>query len=353
MRKTILPVNENPPIIGYLHHAYPLSILSVTEAYVPWFYSNFVQLISPKDIATNRNSQFDFYNKYFFFGYPQGIQPLKNQVIKRGLLSKNYTGGVKQFIIDCIDLGRYIYTWADEYDISSKISYQKNHVFHDVFIYGYDLENNCFYTLGFGTDMQFSSHLIPFEQLHSLEDTLDYWDIKIFVIERNDQFDDSSVDLSLLNIWLNDYLRSFDSSLRYKPLIYSYGLNSETGDLCYGLSVYASLMEYLESVKRGQSSLDIRPFHILWEHKKIMVERIKYMIDNVYIEDDGLLEKAEQLEKVVLSIRNLLLKHFIMKNDIPEQYIKEKLLTARGMDIDLIETFIYILSGKLNPSNEN
>lgn len=350
MHKTILPVNPNPPVIGYLHHAYPLSILSVTEEYIPWFYSNFVQLISPKDIATNRDSQFDFFNKYFLFGYPQGIQPLKNQMIKRGLLSKNYTGGVKQFIIDCIDLGRYIYTWADEYDISSKFSYRENHIFHDIFIYGYDLEKNCFHTLGFGTDMKFSSHLIPFEQLHSLEDTFDYWDIKIFVLERNDQFNDSNIDLSLLNIWLNDYLRSVDSSFRYRPLIYSYGFNSENGDLRYGISVYICLEEYLESVKIGQSSRDIRPFHILWEHKRIMAERIKYLIDNAYIEDDGLLEKAEQLEKNVLSIRNLLLKHFMMKTDIPEQHMKEKLLAAKEKDIELVERFIDILNIKISLS---
>ena len=43
-----LPINAIPPVIGKLRHAYPLSILSVNDAYLPWFHSNFIQLFWPR-----------------------------------------------------------------------------------------------------------------------------------------------------------------------------------------------------------------------------------------------------------------------------------------------------------------
>ena len=42
MRKH-LPISE-PPIIGYMHHLYPLSILARDTAYLPWFYCHCIQL---------------------------------------------------------------------------------------------------------------------------------------------------------------------------------------------------------------------------------------------------------------------------------------------------------------------
>src|SRR5690554_868598 len=45
-----LPLSH-PPILGYLHHAYALSIMSTSESYIPWLHSNYIQLYCAKEFT--------------------------------------------------------------------------------------------------------------------------------------------------------------------------------------------------------------------------------------------------------------------------------------------------------------
>lgn len=41
---------QDPPLKGYLIHAYPLSIVTTTEKSKPWLYSNYVQIWCDKNL---------------------------------------------------------------------------------------------------------------------------------------------------------------------------------------------------------------------------------------------------------------------------------------------------------------
>ncbi len=44
--RRLLPLST-PPLMGYLHHAFPLSILAGKRPFLPWLYSQYIQLSCP------------------------------------------------------------------------------------------------------------------------------------------------------------------------------------------------------------------------------------------------------------------------------------------------------------------
>ena len=123
MKKT-LPI-ATPPVIGYLHHAYPLSILANWTAYLPWFYSNYIQLYCPQNLQNlrrNRTLKFNFYRR------PDqrfSISPyLKVQFLDRDLIY-NSSKDIVPFIVACIDKGYYVQPTVNEWFLSTSPAYQK------------------------------------------------------------------------------------------------------------------------------------------------------------------------------------------------------------------------------------
>src|SRR5690554_2180133 len=126
-----LPINIQPPIITYLHHAYPLSIVMADDSYLPWFRSNFIQLYAHTDYPKKRNTAFNFFTKYHFMDSAKGIAPLGTMALESSLISRNYQGGVMQYVKDNLQLGHFVIAWIDEFYVSRSSFYQIQHQFHE------------------------------------------------------------------------------------------------------------------------------------------------------------------------------------------------------------------------------
>jgi hypothetical protein len=60
---------------------------------------------------------------------------------------------------------------------------------------------------------------------------------------------------------------------------------------------------------------DIRIPHLLWEHKKTMVSRIEYLIENKYLDNSSeILTTYIELQNTAIQIRNIILKYYRIKN---------------------------------------
>lgn len=113
-------------------------------------------------------------------------------------------------------------------------------------------------------------------------------------------------DIALVKELLGDYLYSQNSSERVR------GFYNPTDDYYYGMQVYANLKLHYDVENIIHS--DIRPLHVLWEHKKLMFQRIKYMIDKGYLKPDSYLDDYSEIERLALVCRNLLLKYRLSPN---------------------------------------
>lgn len=339
MRNVQLSINPKPPLVSYLQHAYAFAILATDQKYLPWLYSNYIQLYCPEDLSVNPNAQLNFFNSYFFLGTTQGIKGIKTQGIKRGLIAKNYKGGVQQFVIDNLSIGRYVYTWVDEFDIHIRPSYQRNHFFHDLLIYGYDLDKQIFHTLGYGKDRIFGAQEIPFHELRSMEVTFPHWDVKILILEKDDEQLPTEIDLPLIKLWLSEYLESTDSSQRYKPFELSFSLTLPAKH-DYGLKIYEIVLDFLEYLKTHGERADIRPFHLLMEHKQIMTQRIRYLEAGGYLEGTELSTRQSELEKCATALRNSMMKFYFTRNNALLTHAQEKLKWLAEQESELFHTLL-------------
>ena len=110
----ILPIAE-PPVRCFLYDAYPLSILATHTEYLPWFYSNYIQICCYKNFI-ERDEVF-----LEFFGPNQACHSpwLKSQRLSRDAILKNKVD-IVEFIISNIDNNYYFYGFASAYFIPNR-----------------------------------------------------------------------------------------------------------------------------------------------------------------------------------------------------------------------------------------
>lgn len=306
--KNILPITT-PPVIGYLHHAYPLSILANWEVYLPWFHSNYIQLYCPQNLQAlqgQRTMKFNFYRRpdqrVSFSPY------LKVQLLNRDLIFKS-PPDILPFIVDCIDKGYYVQPTVDEYFLPDSAAYEKRPLVHETLIYGYDKQT--FVGIGYNKNGDYASYHIMFSELKQavvLADLTGHYDpdgLRLFKYIPQAEYD---FDIHLVREQFTDLLYSRNTSHRFRMV-------ANPSDGAYGLATYPCLKSYIESFLYSPFSFDIRPAHILWEHKKCMVDRLKYMETQGYLKsEDGFSAQYEALARKTSMLRMTLLKFKITRS---------------------------------------
>lgn len=304
MKSFILPINLQPPITLYEHHASPLAIMSTKDDYKGWLFSNFIQLWCSKDLPTNRavainycDDGDDYYLKYFMcpFLYTY-IVPNKYMTSE----SKSIVEFFKEALID----GHYIRTYLDVFYLPDNSYYLTTHYVGAKLIYGFNDESQTFLTIGY-RDGHYIKSEINYDLLekafHANPNEVD-WQSQILL----DRYIPGSYSLDIRRIsnLIYDYTNSMQRTL-YKSNWKDYE--------CYGIKTYKYIYEYFVALENGQTEFDIRPCHIIWEHKNIMLQRLQLLIKEGYLEFNEI-EQFELLVNHSLQVRNYFLKYNITKN---------------------------------------
>lgn len=305
LEKVLLPVVQ-PPILGYQFFAFPLCITLGNERSLPWFYSNFIQVCFDK--RPDPPVPFTFYIHDYTLDpwlHVERLQRSTMSIIKRNIVD---------FVRDCVLDGYYVNLNVDEHFIPERSVYHKSHLSHDVLIHGYNPQEETFQLLGFTDKQTFAStsvSLRDFEQAYANIDHIDDHQAvcnRIFLFKWNEsgRYD---FDLTLVQETLEDYLLSRNTSTRFRMV------SPPWNHCAYGMETYSCLQQYYEQLLDGKTSYDVRHVHSLWEHKKVMASRIKYMQEQTpYLdESDHLLASFEELERKALNARNLMLKYYMKK----------------------------------------
>ena len=87
-------------------------------------------------------------------------------------------------------------------------------------------------------------------------------------------------------------------------------MRNRFSDTTFGVEVYDRALERIEKqMAKDEPDFDIRALHIMYDHKVLMLERIKYLMANGYLNyDEDLIKSYEEVVKNILAARNLLIK---------------------------------------------
>ena len=309
-----LSLNPTPPVDGYLNQAYPLSILSTDDAYLPWFFSNYIQLYCPEDFPPGH------YNFFMHAAYPALICPLLdiqwfNQDIIQG-------GNIVQFVINSLQSEYYIQLFVDEFFLPERTNFARNHFIHDLLIFGYDQEETKFDIIGYNDQGVYAPGMVSFSDLENAFNSVRllpaYNEIKFFRkfwLARRVSDYKCSFDLTSVVEQLEDFFHGRDTSCRFRMINSPTEMGAyrfQEKDL-YGRATYDSLRNYLDLLAAGECSFNPIPLHTFWQHKRCMAWRIRYM------ESHGLLEPRhfavfEHIQKSAETLRMMVLRYSMRRD---------------------------------------
>ena len=219
---------------------------------------------------------------------------------------------ITEFIIGCIDQDYYVQLYVDEFFIPDRGSYRRRHFIHEILIFGYDGKDQSYDIIGYRRNGDYSSSQVTFSELEqalrSAEQNMDlnYMSyISLFKYKPDVDFD---FDVRLVAEQIDDYLCARNTSRRFRLIV-----KPEVG--LYGMDTYESLKDYLQFLRDHHDYADIRPLHILWEHKKCMRLRIQYLETHNYLDaSDHFSRRYAQIEQESGTLRMMMLK-FKRKGD--------------------------------------
>ncbi len=279
---------------------------TIEEKDLPWFYSNFIQI----------RYSFDW-NMFIFDNHMNLLQDCPIFKTQYLMFDSNYekSHSFKDTIINIINNNYYIYLYLDWYYIIPE--YCKKHFAHTTLISGYDLEKNILVVSDNYEHGKFTSLEIDLDTVEKAFHSA--WNASVGNVKDNDNsrsfeyikaftlfqyIDDVNLNFSKNDFYIQlfNYINSIPFSLFDDGNKYYYGLNS-----------YRAIKEYFDGNK--SIKIGIRDFHLIYEHKYFMKERIKYMLDKHILEDMNLLEEIDEIKNYFLNLRNLFLKSSLLDNN--------------------------------------
>lgn len=318
MFRKMLPITI-PPVVTYSHHAHQLAITMNKPESELWLLSNYVQLYSYQD-------DYGFKIDYLLYDgkYPR-FPGINTNWLNREFFLKTH-GDIIKFLVDCINEGFYPEIVMDEFYIPCKKWYLKKSKPHQDLIYGYDLNEQIFYGVGFNRDLTFARFRVAFKHLEEgflqspwagvaffdCTTRLDYTNTKL------------SFDLQLVKQYTEDFLHEKNSFAYW-----------ESEGLVFGVGNYRLYSKLL--LDNSFEHSDIRPLHIFREHIQLMIRRVDLMRSLEYAVPEQLKVELGEIYAVFSNMCFLLIKYNMKPNPSKLQQISNQL---EGI-IDHIE---YIMS---------
>lgn len=324
-----------PPITGLVDEAYPLIVALSHERPWQWFYSNYIQIVFKNDDQMG-------YNIRFYKTDHRGIMwdtlnPWINyNIVNVGLL-KTLGMDIVDFLVRSIDDGYYVSVYLDRYYIPGIRNYQKSHMTHEAMVVGYDLENGKIQIMEYMQSYltRFSVTLDEFRQAYENSDPARCDEIHLLKFDSNRHYE---FDLVNISEQLKDYLSARNTSERYR-------INSNpvcSPFVTFGTDVYKIIRQLLDY---NQLKYDIRVFNSLWEHKKVMAERVKFIADNGFVDDFmEFYEPCKDIENKAYLLKSQFMKLCATKNPALMKtilslldYIEDKECDVLGRMVEMID----------------
>lgn len=250
---------------------------------------------------------------------------------------------VIDFIIDCINSNNYLHTMINYFYVPISKHYNKFVFNHDVLVYGYDSNEEMLYILDFFNDGKYTSKRISFSDFNQafskcniLSDE-DYLHGMVRLYKFNNKYDYKFNIKNIVNS-IRSYL--FSNIPEYWD-IYN---TDDMEDTDFGVEIYTTLKNYIiNKMSKGEDYIDRKPFYMLYDHKKIMCLRLKYLNEQGYFKkydnNNNIIEftKIETKAKIMVE---LIIKYNISKNTDLMDRIISLLDDIEKREYDILKQYI-------------
>ena len=140
------------------------------------------------------------------------------------------------------------------------------------------------------------------------------------------------LDLELIKSNLKEYLNSMDSKNHFRMM------RNRFNDTTFGIKVYDRVLAQIDKqLHKAEPDFDIRALHVMYDHKVLMLERIKYLMNNGALKyNQQTIDEYATVVTNMLAARNLLLKISITGNIELSNRFKTYLDAAKEKEIGIL-----------------
>jgi hypothetical protein len=318
----------------HLFDALPVCIIEAYPGLHNWLLHHYV------NITSNTCSKNMVYEK-IGLRYPEGEIYLERHKTREILEYDAIWGepvinniGIVNFLKETLEAGFYIIAFLDEYFLSCKADFQKNHFMHESLIYGYNGEESVFYAISFNKDRAFTSLAFPYKEVEIGITSAFKQDYSLFThfyiikpIKVNIAFD-----FAMFKHELNNYLNStVDLVDKYHLYLVDREIAGFMVHYTFGNKAYDELIKvlkvYTSDTGTWLSSWDnYQNFHLLAEHKRHVLKSLRYINTTV-------------LEKPVLSTLLESYSHVANEHEVLRMRQLKFLLKVSRYPLDILPSF--------------
>ena len=345
--KAVLSV-KYPAITSWQWHATLFSILGDDENAKKWIYSNYIQL------RCYNIAEYTTGDEILLCDMMPGSSSLKEcPYLIFSLITKpqieSYCGDVIDFIVKTIDLGGYIYGAFDEARMLCDVSVDYKFS-HELFIYGYNMEEEVFYVGDFTFKDKYSYTTVSFDKVKKGFDALtpnedhvfkdDYKGTRgLYVIQKNTDSRYYDIDPVLIKQTIKEYLGGEDTKDHFRMM------RNRFDDTIFGVDVYDALLKRIDKqLHEEEPDFDIRALHIAYDHKVLMLDRLKYLMANEVIPfDQAMLDQYSEVVEDMLAARNLLVRISVTGEIEAGSRIADHISSAREKDVAILTKVMNLL----------
>lgn len=300
-----LPIGQ-PIIRSYPVHLCHLSIISHNRDFEPWFFSNYIQISCPPEFPYDRTKIINFFD-YDYYNPFYASSPFASELRTERL---KIPGKIISDFLEALENNIYLHIYVDDFYIPFRSAYKIKNRPHELFIYGYDMSNKIFHVLGYDKNGKPQKMTLTFEVVEQA------YVGGNFILEngyKNCEWMHLDYQLSYTSTQYNLNLKRIINSL--KSYLDSTEFNLMPGTVT-GLNVYKLLKEYYNNYINNRTTFDVRAFHVLWEHKNVMYQRVRYLEEKMPFNMNTLTTRLFKLQNDYLILRNSLIKNELTKKRI-------------------------------------
>jgi hypothetical protein len=279
--------------------------LSDENMYYNWVYSNYIQVMLNNGWVDNPdNISLDYYvapQKNYNYYTVHNLLDFKYENPK---LILNYVSDIIDYIVYQINYKYYVEILLNEKYIPNRNAYNKYDYNHTNLIYGYDEDKKILYIMGFNKLGKPELSEISYDIFNVAYNT-SYTYANIYMLKYVPDFSMYKLNTHEIISSIDEYIHGCNTSIRFGNLFMP--LNNT-----FGLQVYDELMKNDRNIDIFIH--DVRISYLLFEHKKIMRDRISYLAKRGLINLDHSTDILCLMENIYSKselITNLVIKYSI------------------------------------------
>ena len=237
-----------------------------------------------------------------------------------------------------LDAGYYVcFLRVDDYYVKGKSWYHRRHFDHDGCICGYDQENKTYCLYAYDENWIYQKFWTPqkaFDAGMKARIKKGIYDGRICGIKPTEDRVAFSHETALEKI--AEYL---DSDMDKYP--------ATSNGSVFGIVVHDYIAMYLDKLYDGSvpyEKMDRRVFRMIWEHKKVMLERIKLIEDTLPL-DHSLSDAYASVVREADSCRMLYAAHHMKQRNSLLPMIQKKLLSLKEKEKEILENLLEATKG--------